>query len=65
MESTVSTLTEVLVDILIGAFSFATISWTIVAVQSFFNDRKEEKRRSERDKRDAEYHLERMKQLQK
>lgn len=65
MESTVSTITQILIDILIGAFSLSTIAWTVVAVQTFFNDKKEERRRREKDQRDAEYHLERMKEFQK
>ena len=65
MESTVNLVTQILIDILIGAFSLATISWTFVAVQTFFNDKKEERRRQQKDQRDAEYHLERMKEFQK
>lgn len=65
MENTVSTITQILIDILIGAFSLSVIAWTCVAVQTFFNDKKEELRRREKDKRDAEYHLERMKELRK
>ncbi len=65
MGSTVSTLTEILCDILIGAFSLSTVAWTIVAVQTFFNDKKEEVRRRERERRDAEYHAERMKEFLK
>ena len=65
MESTVNVVTQILIDILIGAFSLATISWTFVAVQTFFNDKKEERRRQQKDQRDAEYHLERMKEFQK
>lgn len=65
MESTVSTITQILIDVLIGAFSLSVIAWTCVAVQTFFNDKKEELRRREKDKRDAEYHLERMKELRK
>ncbi len=63
METTVSTLTEILCDFLIGAFTLSTLAWTFVAVQTFFNDRKEERRRKEQDKRDAEYHLKRMKEF--
>ena len=65
MESTVSTITQILIDVLIGVFSLSVIAWTCVAVQTFFNDKKEELRRREKDKRDAEYHLERMKELRK
>ncbi len=63
--STVSAVTELLVNILIGSFSLATLSWVFVGVQTFINDRKREKREQEREKRDAEYHLERMKEYRK
>lgn len=64
--------TEILVNILLGCFSLVTLSWILVAAQSFINDRKREKREQaheqrelEQDKRDREYHDERMKQLLK
>ena len=63
--STVSAVTELLVNILIGCFSLATLSWVLVGVQTFINDRKREKREAEASKRDAEYHLERMKDIRK
>lgn len=63
--STVSAVTELLVNILIGSFSLATLSWVFVGVQTFINDRKREKREQEREKRDTEYHLERMKEYRK
>lgn len=63
--STVSAVTELLVNILIGSFSIATLSWVFVGIQTFINDRKREKREQEREKRDAEYHLERMKEYRK
>ena len=63
--STVSAVTELLVNILIGSFSLATLSWVFVGIQTFINDRKREKREQEREKRDAEYHLERMKEYKK
>ncbi len=56
--STVSAVTELLVDILIGSFSLATLAWVFVGIQTFIFDRK-------REKRDAEYHLERMKEYKK
>ena len=62
---TASIITEILIDVLIGSFSLATLSWVFVGVQTFFNDRKHEKREQEREKRDAEYHAERMKELLK
>lgn len=64
METT-SLITEILVNILLGCFSLATLSWVAVGVQSFFNDRKHEKREQEKEKRDAEYHAERMKEFLK
>ena len=63
--STVSAVTELLVNILIGSFSLATLSWVSVGIQTFINDRKREKREQEREKRDTEYHLERMKEYKK
>ncbi len=58
METTVSAVTEFLVNLLIGSFSLATLSWVAVGIQSFCNDRRHEKR-------DAEYHAERMKEFPK
>lgn len=64
METT-SLITEILMDVLLGCFSLVTLSWLFVAAQTFFNDRKHEKREQEKEKRDAEYHAERMKELLK
>ena len=64
MEMT-SLIAEILMNILIGCFSLATLSWVAVGIQSFFNDRKHEKREQEKEKRDAEYHAERMKEFLK
>ena len=58
---TVSAVTELLVNILIGSFSLLVLSWILVAVQEFINNRKREKREEESAKRDAEYHEQRMK----
>ena len=63
--TTVSAVTEFLMNILIGSFSLATLSWVAVGIQTFINDRRHEKREQEREKRDSEYHLERMKELKK
>lgn len=63
--TTVSALTETLVNILIGCFSLAVLSWVLVGVETFINDRRREKREEESAKRDAEYHLERMKEFRK
>ena len=54
--TTVSALTEALVNILLGTFACFTICWTLTGVQIFFNDRK-------REKRDEEYHAKRMEEL--
>ena len=64
MEMT-SLIAEILMNILIGCFSLATLSWVAVGIQSFFNDRKREKREQEKERRDAEYHAERMKEFLK
>ena len=64
METT-SLIAEILMNILIGCFSLATLSWVAVGIQTFINDRRHEKREQEREKRDSEYHLERMKELRK
>ena len=64
METT-SLINEILTDILLGCFSLATLSWVAVGIQTFINDRRHEKREQEREKRDSEYHLERMKELRK
>ena len=56
--TTVSAVTEFLMNILIGSFSLATLSWVVIGIQTVINDRK-------REKRESEYHLERMKELRK
>lgn len=63
--STVSTVTELLVNILLGSFSLLVLSWILVGVQEFINNRKREKREEESAKRDAEYHEQRMKEYLK
>ena len=40
--STVSAVTELLVNILIGTFSLATLTWVFVGIQTFINDRRNE-----------------------
>lgn len=59
--TTVSVLTEVLVNILLGSFSVLISCWVIVGVQTLVNDHKREKREEESAKRDLEYHEQRMK----
>ena len=63
--TTVSALTEALVNILLGSFSLATLSWVVVGIQTIINDHKREKREKESAERDAEYHEKRMKELTK
>ena len=60
--STMSAVTELLVDILIGSFSIATLTWVVVGIQTFFNERKSEEREREQARRDIEYHTVRMKE---
>ena len=62
---TVSAVTEFLVNLLMGCFSLAVLTWVGVGVQTFINDRKEEKRKREQEKRDEEYHAARMKEYLK
>lgn len=63
--NTISTVTELLVNILLGSFSLLVLSWILVGVQEFINNRKREKREEESAKRDAEYHEQRMKEYLK
>ena len=63
--NTVSAVTELLVNILLGSFSLLVLSWILVGVQEFINNRKREKREEEIAKRDAEYHEQRMKEYLK
>ena len=76
MEATVN---AILVNILLGAFILVVLSWVLVGVQTFIDERKRDKREAaaeiraqesakreiEKDKRDAEYHLKRMKEFEK
>lgn len=55
----------VLVNILLGCFCLAVLSWAPVGVETFIHDRKREKREEESAKRDSEYHLKRMEQMDK
>ena len=63
--NTVSAVTELLVNILLGSFSLLVLSWILVGVQEFINNRKREKREEESANRDAEYHEQRMKEYLK
>jgi len=60
--TTVSALTEALVDILLGCFSLSVLSWVAVGIQTIINDHKRERREEESARRDAEYHEQRMKE---
>ena len=60
--TTVSALTQALINILIGSFSLVTLSWAAVGIQTLFNDHKDAKRKEESDARDREYHEARMKE---
>lgn len=68
-EIVVSTL---LCNILIGCFCVLVLTWAAIAIQTLFNDRRDDKCRENREqreyeqaKRDAEYHEKRMKALDK
>ena len=63
--NTISAVTELLVNILLGSFSLLVLSWILVGVQEVINNRKREKREEESAKRDAEYHEQRMKEYLK
>ena len=55
----------VLVNILLGCFCLAVLAWVMVGVETFIHDRKREKREEESAKRDSDYHLKRMEQMDK
>ena len=59
----VSAVTEFLVNLLMGCFSLAVLTWVGVGIQTFINDRRSEKRDQEKTKRDEEYHEARMKEF--
>ena len=65
-------ISTILCNILVGCFCVLVLTWIAVAVETIFNDRKEEKRRMEHEPRekdqaarDLEYHEKRMKSLDK
>lgn len=62
MESTVM-ISSLLCNILIACFCVMILAWAAVAIQTLFNDRKEEKRKKASEARDLEYHEKRMKEL--
>ena len=61
--ATANFITVLFSDVFLGCLSLTTFSWLLVAVQTFINDRKREKREREKAKRDAECHEARMKEL--
>ena len=61
--TTVSALTEALVNILIGSFALVGIGFFISEIQSAVYDRKREKREREKAEQDKEYHEARMQDL--
>ena len=58
---TVTTLQTILITALIATWLVFSIVFLISSIQSFFNDRKREKREEESAARDIKYHEERMK----
>lgn len=56
--ATVSIVTEVMTNILLGCFSLAILSWGVVGIVSIINEHR-------REKRDKAYHEKRMKELSK
>lgn len=61
--TTVSALTELLVNILLGCFSLMCLTMVVNFIQSIVNDHRREKREVEREARDLEYHNKRMNEL--
>jgi hypothetical protein len=61
--TTVSALTELLVNILLGCFSLMCLTMVVNFVQSIINDHKLKKREVEREARELEYHNKRMNEL--
>lgn len=61
--TTVSTLTEALVNVLLCSFTIVCISLAVTMIQSIINDRRREKREQESATRDLEYHEACMKDL--
>ena len=63
--TTVSALTEALVNILLGCFSVVVITWTTVGIETLINDHKREKRERDAAFRDKAYHEKRIEELSK
>lgn len=61
----VNTVTQILINILLGSFILFVIACVVLQAQTFINDMKREKRAEESEKRDIEYHEKRMREFQK
>lgn len=61
--TTVSALTELLVNILLGCFSLMCLTIVVNFIQSIINDHKREKREVKKSQQDDEYHAKRMESL--
>ncbi len=57
------TITAIIMDVLLVCFSVSVLTWTAVGIQTMAQSRKEEKRREQADKREAELHAKRMRTL--
>ena len=60
---TVTTLQTILITALIATWLVFSIVFLISSIQSFFNDRKREKREEKKAAQDDEYHIKRMESL--
>ena len=60
---TISALTELLVNILLGCFSLMCLSLVVNFIQNIINDHKDEKRKEAAEARELEYHQKRMESL--
>ena len=58
--TTVSALTELLVNILLGCFSLMSLAMAVNFIQTIVNDYKREKREAKKALQDDEYHAKRM-----
>lgn len=55
----------ILIIILLSIWLVFSVVFLITAIQNFINDRKREQREADKDKRDLEYHVARMKEYRK
>ena len=63
--TTISALTEFLVNLLLCIWSCVSIAFLVSMIQSIINERKREKRDREHEARELEYHEARMKEYDK